>query len=529
MTDSIAKELAEAGGHDCRDAILYRTRGSESPRLVNLFNLMSRSLTDGLVMNSARAGLGTTNPVGASIPGESYYYQGLRAFSAFDWEFQRQILSAEAWPLPTSATLIAGRFPRDFAEGFADEHLEPVLKAQRVARTLAPSLETFEFRRLDADDYTVADNPRRVVFSGAIREQLWRGTAEKLLQIEKRAGEPNFCEVQDKLQTMIGAFAPLSTVYVASFDPDDHANSFTRLTMYLPAYHTLHADDVDDPSSWYLARGLETTALPQSIQIRAAQLSHISYLRDADRSQQQAIKMEVRRDFSDPRRVTLEVGFGRLFNDALSDLYGFDKTDHRDALHVVFRAHLPAADEDSAPVRAAKESFNHLLGGFEVEARVHQLTIHLMRQSGPTGEGADEVLVPNFSLEDSKISFRAHRYTSSNVECMSLKAAGFACEPATERPGFHCWRDFWTWNNLKDFLSGGGQEKVGGFAGMFVAGREKLFEQVVGRATKLVLDQSMGSIEEALDEELARIASEYLERYQAARDVLSERLHSGLF
>ncbi len=528
MKPPTVSELAEAAGDDLRDVVLYRTDGGDRRRLFNLFNLISNAVTYGMVMNSARTGLGTATPVGPSLRGESLYYQALRGFSAFDWEFQRQLLrEPEAWPLPTSMTAIAGRFPRTFADSFADEHLEQVVKAQQVLRTLTPRLKPFEFRRLGSDDYALLQSTRRVAFSSAIREQLWRGSAAKLVGIEARACRADATDVQDKLETMVGAFAPLCTVFAAVFDPDQPEQSYTRMALYMPAYHTLHADDVDDPATWYLERGLRRLALPKPVQIRAAELTHLSYLREADSSRQQAIEFEIKRDFTANDRVTGVVSFGSLFTEEADDICGFDSSDHRDALYVVFCAHVPLGDGDSATVRAAKEGFNRLLGGFEVEARIHQLTLHLLRWAGVDDDGGDEVLRPQFSLEDSKISFRAHRHTASAAERMSLRAAGFTCEAVAGAATFHCWRDFWTWDRFREFFSGGAV--AGGRTSLLVAGREKLLEQLVGRATKAVLDHSIPSIEGAIDGEIARIATDYLERYSTAREVVTDRLHGGYF
>ena len=39
----------------------------------------------------------------------------------------------------------------------------------------------------------------------------------------------------DKLTTMLGAFAPLATVFHAGFDDDDRSSSYTRFELFLPA------------------------------------------------------------------------------------------------------------------------------------------------------------------------------------------------------------------------------------------------------------------------------------------------------
>ncbi|MCP4447618.1 MAG: hypothetical protein GY811_20105, partial [Myxococcales bacterium] len=70
------------------DALLYRSTPGTRRSMTSFFNLVSNAVTYGMVMGSVRCGLGTDNPVGPSIPGPSLYYQGLHAYSAFDWEFQ---------------------------------------------------------------------------------------------------------------------------------------------------------------------------------------------------------------------------------------------------------------------------------------------------------------------------------------------------------------------------------------------------------------------------------------------------------
>ncbi len=51
----------------------------------------------------------------------------------------------------------------------------------------------------------------------------------------------------------------------------------------------------------------------------------------------------------------------------------------------------------------------------------------------------------------------------------------------------------------------------------------------MGTATRVVLDRSIPNIENAIDDEIARIATDYLDRYSKARDVLTDRLHDSLF
>ncbi len=508
-----------------RDAVLYRMDAADRQRLAAFFNLASNAASYGMVMGSARTGLGTALPVGTSIPGLSLYYQALHSYSAFDWEFQRLLIeSEEAEPLPEEIALLAGRFPEAFVEGLTDEDLKEVGVAQRFARAAIPNLRPFAFRMLGENAQALSREAGGIRFSEEAREALWRGTRAKLELIDARACSPNAAALEDKLLAMAQAFAPLCTMYAAHFDNEKCSESFTRLKVYLPALHSLHADDVDDPSGWHLERGIASLELPAPLQVRAARITHASYLASQVREREQGIRLEVRRDFSAPQRVTLQMGFGHYFSSSSEDLLGFDASEAGDALHLRLHGHVPVEAGDSVRVRTAKERANKALEGFSVEARVHILTLHLMRDEV---EGGDEQLLrPQFSLEESKMSFRIERIATNRAERLSLQAAGFSWDELESGEGYRCWREFWTWDRLREFFGG---EEGSGLGTMFVTGREKLLGQVIGRATKVVLDHSIESIEKSLDEEIARLVGEGLQRYATARDVLASRLHAGLF
>jgi hypothetical protein len=165
-------------------------------------------------------------------------------------------------------------------------------------------------------------------------------------------------------------------------------------------------------------------------------------------------------------------------------------------------------------------------------ARVHTLTLTMCRAPGgatAADPDEDDVLRPRFAPEASKISFRAHRYVDSAVERLPLMAAGFSCEEASgSSRRFHLWRDYWTWDHFREsFLTGRGLGDAR--PSLPTKWGERILEQVVGAATRAVLDRSIPSIEDAIDDEIARIASDYFERYSKAREVLTDRLHTGLF
>jgi len=512
---------------DYRDALLYRADGGDLSAMASFFNIISNAVSYGMVMGSARTGLGTDCPVGPSIPGESLYYQGLHAYSAFDWEFERQLLlGAEVASLPRSLALLAGRVSSERVEALVDEELEAVRLAQRIVCTVAPSLEPFAFRRVDEADVALPPDRSPAKYSDSIVEGLRNGTLSKLKAMDALACHTSSGPLQERLEAMVAAFAPLCTTFTAHFDPKDRRQSYTRFSVYLPAIHSLHAPDADDPATWYLERGVAETPLPSPVQVSAAQITHMSYLCDADRSQHQAIKMEVIRDFGRSEHVRMVVGFGRLFLGGSEELLGFNTEEYRDALYVSLRTHVPEEPGDTAATRAAKEKVNQALGGFTIQARIHKLTLELRREDASVGEGEEQLLQPQFQLDASRLSFRIQRYTESAAERLSLSAAGFTCEPKEGTEGYACWREFWTWDRLREFFGG---ESANGLAGMLVTSRERLLGHAIGRATKLILDQSIESIERSLDHEIATIVSDYLERYATARDAVAGRLHHELF
>jgi hypothetical protein len=537
LDDELDEAVTDAGTADSdehRDVVLLRTEGEESTRehLVNLYNLAARAASYGLVVNSARTGLGTSPALGRALSTDSLYYQALRVYSYADWEFGRGLRSdPSVWPLPRSLALLVGRFPEELARTFPDEPLERMEEIRKVLVVLAPHLKPFELRRLGQGDVTSRQGARSVSFSTAIRDNLWRGTRAKLASIERDAYSPDAADLNAKLAAMLGAFTPLCTVFSAGFDRAAPERSFTRLTLYVPAFHTLHAEDFDHPRRWYLEKGLRELQLPRPVKLTTAEITRLVYLQDADLSRHQALKVELHRDFDRADRLTSVVSFGAMFRGSADELFALDTSDHRDSLRVVFRPWFSSVEGETPADRRFKEAFNRVFGSFEIEARIHQLTLHHRRTPhGALGaDDEDAVLRPRFSLQESRISFRVHRTVDTAVERLPLVAAGFHCEvdDRSAPARFHCWRDFWTWDHLlEEFFAG--RSLGGGRLRLPTYFRERLVEQLVGTATKTVLDRSIAAIEDAIDQEIARLVDDYFKRYSRARSVLIDRLHDHL-
>jgi pimeloyl-ACP methyl ester carboxylesterase len=516
-----------------RDVVLAHMESDEQGRapLLNLYNLGARAVTYGLVVNSARTGLGTAAPLGPVLAAESHYYQALRIYSYFDWEFRRGLLNdPSVWPLPESLALLIGRFPTSFAQSYPEEPISRMEEVRKALKALTPRLNPAEIRRLGSDELTTRPGSSEVSYPAAVRDALWEGSKAKLASIEHNAYNTDVTDLHVKLGAMLGAFTPLCTVFRASFDRASPLKSSTNLTLYLPAFHTLHMEDLDQPQGWYLEKGLPDLRLPHPVQLTTAEITHIRYLRDADLAKAQGVKIELRRDFSGRDNTTTVVSFGTMFEGAADDLFAFDSSDYRDALQVVFRPRFSLDEGENPADRAFRDAFNRLFGVFEIEARLHQLTLHNERRwqgvSHPTDD--DAVLRPRFTLAESRISFRVHRYVDTAVERLPLQAAGFTCEVDEKTRRYHCWQDFWTWDHLLDEFFAGRSLGAGRLP-LPTYFRERLVEQLVGSATRAVLDRSIVAIEDAIDKEIDRLTDDSFKRYSKARGVLIDRLHDWLF
>ena len=526
----LAATLVATPARASRDAVLYRvSREAGDASVYDLWNLVAQALAYGLVTNGARTGLGHEAETGPRLTTESLYYQALRIYSYFDWEFRRALVAEpDSGALPASLVVLAGRFPASALASRQDEGRDELAKLERLWRILAPERAPVAFRRLGADDLRLDPGARTAVIDDRLRAALWDATAAALSVLSARAYAPDASPVRDKLEAMLTAYAPLATLFHAGFERGP-AVGYTRLVAFLPAFHTLEADDADHPESWFLTKGLARTELPHPVQISIAELTHLSYLEDADAADAQAIQLELRRDLDEPDRVTSVVSFGALRPGLTDEPLSLDTSDYRNTLYVRYRVHLASGEDDNALVCWVKDQLNGALGRFEIDARIHELTLHLVRRShGSFAEDAeaDELLRPQFSLAGSKSRF-AHRRTDDVVERAALVAAGFVCEPAAHGD-HHCWQDFWSWDHfMEQFVSG---RVVPGVSDSRL-GRmyQSLISRIVGFATQQVLDRSIPDIENAIDRELARLVNEALDRVSTARETLTSRLHTGLF
>lgn len=474
------------------DTIFYdiERRGVGDSSVYNLTNLFTRSVASGLTANGARTGLGTAYAAGEPLSGDGLYYQGAGIYSFFDWEFQR-LLHADHGPLPKSVVVIAGRFNEATVEAREDEELEEVSKFRRVAALTVPELDPFTFRHLRAGDVVRnAEGSRDAQFAAELTESAWEASMNALATVSADAYEPDTAPVQDKLLAMLDAYAPLATVYHAGFDDDDRNHSYTRLKVYLPGFHTLVADDVDRPETWYLEKGLARMDLPTPIPISIAEITHVRYLEEANIHDDQVMSVELQRNFEDSDLVTMVAQFGVMRPSDGSSLIAVDTSDYRNALHVGYRVHWEQEADDYFFTRAMKRQVNSWASGFQFEARVHELTLELSREGG----SPDGTLRPHFVRDASLISFRASRQEDNWMKRWGLRGMGFTCEDSG-----YCWQDFDTWNPM------------------------------IGFATQSVLDVSISNIEGAIDSEIGRLAEEFLDRLMTAKNTLNERLHTGLF
>lgn len=484
--------VAQSSAAEDVDTIFYAVerRGADNTSIFNLTNLFTRSVASGLTANGARTGLGTEYAAGEPLATDGLYYQGARIYSFFDWEFQR-LLHSEPGPLPESVTMVAGRFHEDLVAEREDEQLQEAQKFRRIAALTIPEVDPFTFRHLLTGDVArQAYGSREAQFTPELADSAWEAGMNALCTVARDTYEPYAAPVRDKLLSMLDAYSPLATVYHAGFGDEDRDNSYTRLKVYTPAFHTLVADDVDYPETWYLEKGLARTELPEPIPISIAEITHVSYLEEADQLDDQIMSIELQRDFEETDLVTMVARFGVMRASESGSLLGIDTADYRNGVNIGYRVHWRAEDDDYAITRALKRFVNYWANSFDFEARVHELTLELSREGGRP----DGTLRPHFVRDQSHISFRVARNEGSWWMRWGLRAMGFTCEENN-----YCWQDFDTWNPIVAF------------------------------ATQSVLAFSISNIEDAIDSEIDRLADDVVERVLSAKRTLTTRLHDGLF
>ncbi len=515
------------------DAVVVNSAIAESKKecLYNLYNMFGNAAADGLVVNGARTGLGTTAPAGKRLETDSLYYQAIRIFSYFDWELGRQLrLESQGRCLPEDISVATGVFNQRYVSKLPKPFPEKVQQVQRALTIALPGSSKIDMIRVDQDATLLW--PFGTHFSPTHKAELREGMLSKLKYIEQTAAQNT--DIQKKLGAMLMSMSPLALTVNAHIPSNDPSQAKLYVEGYLPPIHEVDIPDVDRAETWSMKRGLTKTELPRPVDISIIKLTHVGYLTDSPADAIPLIKLQLFKDFSTPDIIQTRITFGRV-SDQPSDGEAMPVRydDYRDAFIVSFRPNLVISPNDLSAVRAVKDRFNRWANGYQIDARIHHLNISLERASVPSPaafDRTDPILKPRYSMKDSGISFRVHHDALSQTERSTLQALGFDCAATYALQTWRCRRDFGTYSELETFMDDdSGAASVDGFGHALQNAMTRAFNALVSVNTKLVIDANIRGIEDAIDEQFVQILEDAMKKQDDARQKIRERLERAVF
>jgi len=508
---SVNTTTADAAA-DCRNAMI---------------NLWTNAVSDGLLANGALTGLGTDYPTGKKLVTDSAYFQLLRILSIVDWELPEAIKKAQKdWCLPESVSVGIGTFSEAYAktkpEVFADE-----AKALRKLESLIPlavRLPTM-IKTEDQEDPRAWPSPSTI--SAAMRQAQIEGTQAKLRYAREIAAQSD--DIKEKLRAMLTTLTPIAVAASGTFPPPGGADAKLYAEMYMPPFSTFKADQINEVGSWQLNQGIAMTPLPREVDVNVARITHIGYLDPAEPPKDPLIKVQVFKDFKHPNELSMRVVFGML--DPSGDDQGrlpLRINNYRSAFLVSFYPNIALNSDDGAIRRFLKTQINNVANQFRIDARIHQLTLKLQRDSGkdPSRDGVDAILLhPHFSLRDSDLSFRLHQEADSNVEARNLTRVSFTCTPTGVQQKHSCYRDFGAYAELESFLLEGPTR----FSTRIGRRIMKTLNQLVAYNSRFLINLNMDAIEAAIDVQFATLVSDFIAEQDRHRSEIKKRLEDTLF
>ncbi|MES2745329.1 MAG: hypothetical protein V4655_07870 [Bdellovibrionota bacterium] len=499
---------------------------TSAPCRFHTINFFNNAFLEGLIRNGAMQGLGTDNPAGPKIKGDSLYFQAIKVVSVADWEMLMALESGQGC-LAESLSANFGVLPIPYANSLPIPFAEDVSKLKKAAAIINPALGDFTVRQINGME-TPKAWPVASSLPPPYLAALLQGVKDKIA-FAGRANRPDL-DPETKAKIMAAAYTPYNISLNAQFPEGRPKASKFYLEAYLPPFYELETPNENDVTTWRLNPGLKKTPLPKEIDISVARLTHIGYMTDTDIPRQPVIKVQMYKDFANPNVLQNRFIFGRL--DPAGTAKGaipLNFKDHRDALYISFYPHLAIKDGDNAVVKGVKNQFNSFAGSIKVDARIHQLTLNLQR--GKTDDTlASTYLKPKFSMKDSDISFRLHRYTKEQSEVKAMTAVGFRCERQGQLPELDCYHDFGAYTELADFVNKDFQGPANGNLKTKIA---DLFKNVVNDVVRLnvkfVIDWNIETIEKAIDEEFIQIFSDLIENQDKNNEKIRVRLEEALF
>ncbi len=493
----------------------------------SLINLWTNAVSDGLLANGALTGLGTDYPTGKKLTTDSAYFQLLRIYSVIDWELPAAIkLAQKDGCLPENVSLGIGTFTDSYAktkpEVFADE-----TRALRKLESLLPIAVRIP-TIIRTDDFEDPRSwPQPSTLSESMRQAQFAGTAAKLRYGREIGAQRD--DIKEKLRAMLTTLTPVALSTSGTFPPSGSGEGKLYAELYMPPFHEFKSDQINDVGTWQLKQGISMTPLPKEVDVNVARITHIGYLDPQEPPKEPLIKFQIFKDFKNPDEVSMRVVFGMLDPD------GDDKgrlplrvNNYRSAFLVSFYPNLAFDSEDGSIKKFLKTQVNNVANQFRIDARIHQLTLRLKRESGkdPVRNGVDSILLhPHFSLRDSDLSFRLNQTADSNAEARNLSRVSFTCTPTGIQQKHNCHRDFGAYAELESFLLEGPTR----FSTRIGRRIMKTLNQLVAYNSRFLINLNMDAIEAAIDLQFATIVSEFIAEQDKHRSEIKKRLEEALF
>jgi len=483
--------IAVAADYD--DVIFYNEGLDQQPAkcFYHLFNLFSRSLTQGLLVNGSRTGLGSKNPTGKKMRASGLYFQLINIVSLAELEFLRQLKQPNTGCLPDEIMLQTGAYAPSVIRSAATNDSELTDKINQAFELLFPGIQLIQLHAMPK---------HRLALSGsdALDAEARAGIDDKYRQINSINQADKNVALIDRLQALLLAYTPLTNQLHLKLPSPSEAGELNA-TVLLPAFHQFVTENFEDPNTWHLQKGQPLVELPIPIKISVINITHLSYLAGADLSQTQVIQTDINKQFDDPSQLSTIITFGRLSQtdgDSLVVDHSFDE----DAL--VLRVNLASSPNPNDPlwIKGIKRQITLMAKKFTIDALIHKLGIDLTRKAqDPSADNRfeDVIFHPRFSQANSNISFRLQQDTNFRYERNNLTSLGFSCEQGTQTR-WHCERYYRTWKGL--------------------------YSSTLGGFVRFAVNSNIQNIEQALDEELSAVLDILLDKLVTTADTISDRL-----
>lgn len=513
-----------------KDTLYYHIDkgGEEDGKLVNFYNILSNAVTDALIVNSARNGLGTSVPSGKKLETNGLYYQGVQFLSTFDYEFSRSLFY-DYWNrnLPDIMFIAGGSFNEEFIDKYPDTSYKNLQRIKSAFSILFPNFPTFEFRDINSSHLEAMPLPLNKNFKKAFLDGVMYRASEMVRFEELTPGILPY----EKIHGMLKAFTPFAFTGTVDLRGDF---PYTSISLFLPPLYELKSDNFDNIDSWYLKKGLKSFKIPEKVYVNQAILTHLSYLNHNRTTGKEMMKVEIQKNLTTPNHLRLKTSFGRSGEKENGELLNFTEVNPDDSFIIRWHIESKIKENDPKVVKNLKKKFNENFKKYEIDARLHQITVDLYRKSKNDhvldGE-SDNMFHPRFNILESKISFRVHRYTSSMRELSILNAIGFKCTDTEVLAGkSYCFKDFATFEDfISDFINNPPPQDNPSLGDYFEKFQRKLLTMFVRYITKTSVDISINDIEDAIDERLKSIFDDLLDRFKESRDKLSKKIHDRWF